>query len=144
MQHLKIHEYTPTTLFIFIAVGTIASLVVLYLLFVHHWGIALAAFIVIDVLIFTIHKYTSNLEHKILEINDKGVITNTLLIKYSEISAVDQEEKNSFNGKMVNKLNYLIIKTPNQKHVFYTNSYKNSQQEIIDCIRKNMSEAKSK
>lgn len=138
MQHLKILEHTPHTLFFFLVLGTIFTLVVLYFLFTSNWTLAIIAAILVDVFVLTLHNYTSNLEPKIVEINEKGIVTNTEVIRYKDIDLV--EEKHVEQGS--EQLHYLVIKAGGKNHEFYTNEYKNSSQEIVNCIHKNLSVAR--
>jgi hypothetical protein len=143
MQHLKLTEHTPMTLFVFLAIGTIISLVLIFFIFTSNWKVAIAVALLVDVSVFFVYKYSSNTDHKIIEINHEGIVTNKETIKYNDIHHVGQNTEQTTNGKVNLVKNYLVVKTHQKKYAFYTDIYHNSQTEILACIEGNLKSYKT-
>ncbi|MFN8437377.1 MAG: hypothetical protein U0V72_07000 [Cytophagales bacterium] len=139
MLYLKVSEQSHLYLYIFLLVGTAVSMIIIYILFTNSWKLGLGLAIGIDLVILAIHSYTSGKEHKILEINSEGILTNQKLIPSHQIDYVKSIQKFKQEGKMKFDLFYLEVGLQNKEtYTFFTNNYQYSNKEIESCIEKNL------
>ena len=144
MQRLQILEHTSNSLLLLLIFGTFLSLIIVYFLFAQGWQMALLGFIAIDLILMAAHKYMSNSEPKILEINHHGIVTNGPTIKYSEIREVKHEFRQVIEDQVTTDMNCLVVLTPDNAYSFKVDSYKNSSHEILSCIKNNIKHSQSK